>query len=49
MTSGTTSATTFKVRVGPSAAGHAYFNGTTAGVSLYNGRACSMMTIMEYL
>ncbi len=47
MTSGTTSATTFTVRVGPSAAGSVYINGTAAGVQLYGGKANTSMIIWE--
>jgi hypothetical protein len=47
MTSGTTSATTFKVRCGPSAAGTVYVNGTIAGGALYNGKCSTTLTILE--
>ncbi len=49
MTSGTTSSTTFNVRVGPSAAGTVYVNGTTGGVQLYGGVCNSSITIWEVL
>lgn len=49
MTSGTTSATTFNVRVGPSAAGSVYINGTTGGVQLYNGVCNSSIVIWEII
>lgn len=45
MLAGTTSATTFKVRVG-SASGTTYFNGTSAG-RLFGGVACSSIQIEE--
>lgn len=49
MTTGTTSATTFKVRVGPDTAGTFYFNGegNTAG-RVFGGVAASSITITEY-
>lgn len=46
MTSGTTSATTFKVRVGPSSVVGFTFNGTSGG-RLYGGVAASSITITE--
>lgn len=49
MTSGTVSATTFKVRVGPSAAGTCYVNGNVSGTALFNGKSSTVMTIMEIL
>lgn len=45
MTAGTTSATTFKVRVGPHSAGTVYFNGN--GARLYGGTTQSIMRITE--
>jgi hypothetical protein len=48
MTSGTTSATTFKVRIGSSAAGTLTFNGLTAG-GIYGGTFSSSITIKEWL
>jgi hypothetical protein len=47
MTSGTTSATTFKVRAGASGAGTTTFNGVSAG-RLYGGVAASSITITEH-
>lgn len=47
MTSGTTSATTFKVRVGPNAS-HAYVNGNSAGGQLMGGVSSTTLTITEY-
>ncbi len=49
MTSGTTSSTTFTVRVGPSAAGTCYVNGSVGGVALFNGKSSTVMTIMEII
>ena len=46
MTSGTTSATTFKVRVGASVAGTTTFNGAS-GARLYGGVSSSSITITE--
>jgi hypothetical protein len=48
MTSGTTSATTFKVRAGANAAGTTTFNGT-AGARLFGGVMASSMVIREVL
>ena len=48
MTAGTTSATTFKVRVGANAAGTEYLNGSNAGARIYGGVASSSITIEEY-
>lgn len=47
MTSGTTSATTFKVRAGPDQAGTLGFNGDTAGARLFGGVCASSITIEE--
>ena len=47
MTAGTTSATTFKVRVGGSNGGTTFFNGAAAG--LYGGVMASSITITEIL
>lgn len=47
MTAGTTSATTFKVRIGASAAGTTTFNGQS-GARLYGGTLNSSITIEEY-
>lgn len=47
MVAGTTSSTTFKIRIGPSAAGNLYVNGTSAGARLYGGVASTNLTIME--
>jgi hypothetical protein len=46
VTAGTTSATTFKYRAGPSSAVTVYFNGS--GAQLFGGVAGSNMTITEY-
>ena len=46
MTAGTTSATTFKVRVGAAQAGTTTFNGVSGG-RLYGGVSSSSITIME--
>ena len=48
MTAGTTSLTTFKVRVGSGGAGTCYFNGDYA-TQLYGGVAASSITIWEVL
>lgn len=48
MTAGTTSATTFKVRIGGNAAGTTTFNGS-AGVQYMGGVMASRITIKEYL
>jgi len=47
MTAGTTSATTFRVRAGPSTAGTYTFNGQ-AGARLFGGSVASSITIIEY-
>lgn len=47
MVAGTTSATTFKVRVGPSSAATFTFNGQS-GARIYGGVAASSITITEY-
>jgi hypothetical protein len=47
MQSGTTSATTFKVRAGGGAVGTTYFNGI-AGVQLFGGTMSSSITIKEF-
>jgi hypothetical protein len=47
MTAGTTSATTFKVRIGGSAASTTYFNSNSAG-ALFNGTMSSFILIEEY-
>lgn len=52
MTSGTTSSTTFTIRVGHTGgagAGHFYVNGNSAGTQLMGGVASTTMTIVEYL
>jgi len=46
MTAGTTSATTFKIRVGPNAATTLYVNGTSAG-NLFGGVASTTLEIWE--
>ena len=48
MTSGTTSATTFKVRMGSSTAGTLTFNGASSG-RYFGGVAASSITITEYV
>jgi hypothetical protein len=48
MTSGTTSSTTFKIRIGPGA-NSAYTNANDAGTRLYGGVAFSLITIIEHL
>ena len=48
MTSGTTSATTFKIRVGPGA-NSLYINGSSAGARLLGGVSSTRLTIVEYL
>jgi len=47
MTAGTTSATTFKVRIGPSATAAVTFNGT-ASAARFGGVSASSITITEY-
>jgi hypothetical protein len=47
MLAGTTSSTTFKVRVGPSGAGTVAFNGVGAGTQAFNGSVNSYMTVEE--
>lgn len=47
MSAGTTSSTTFRVRIGASAAGTTTFNGT-AGGRIYGGVMASSITITEY-
>lgn len=47
MTSGTTSSTTFAIRVGPNA-GTFYINGDATGTQLMGGVASTTMTIVEY-
>lgn len=49
MTSGTTSATTFKIRVGNgNSTGSVYLSGDSAGTQLMGGVACATLTIVEY-
>jgi len=48
MVAGTTSATTFKIRVGNSAAGTTMINSDGAGNALYGGVANTYLTIREY-
>lgn len=48
MTSGTTSSTTFKIRLGPSS-GTIATNSSSAGVQVYNGVGVNRLTITEYL
>lgn len=47
MTAGTTSATTFKVRIGPSSAATVTFNGQSGG-RIFGGVAASSITVTEY-
>lgn len=47
MTAGTTSETTFKVRVGPGTSGTMTYNGRNSGDSLFGGVMKSTMTIWE--
>jgi len=47
MTSGTTSSTTFQIRVGPSA-GNCYVNGSVTGTRLEGGVSNTNLTISEY-
>lgn len=47
MTAGTTSAITFKVRIGPEAAATFTFNGRSTG-QLFGGRGSSSITVTEY-
>lgn len=47
MAAGTVASTTFTVRVGPSAAGHVYVNGTAAGGALFNGVCNTSIMIWE--
>lgn len=47
MTAGTTSSTTFKIRVGPNA-GTYYINGLTGGTRIFGGVASTRLTIKEY-
>lgn len=49
MTAGTTSATTFKVRCGSSAAGTTSFNGGLSVGQIFGGVMASRITIKEYL
>ena len=48
MTAGTTSATTFKIRVGPSGASTLTFNGQSSG-RIFGGIAASSIVITEYV
>jgi len=47
MTAGTTSATTFKVRIGPDNGATIYFNGGNSAARIYGGVAGSSITITE--
>ena len=49
MTSGTTSSTTFKIRVGPDAAGSFYLNANATGTRVMGGVSRVWLTIEEYL
>lgn len=49
MTSGTTSSTTFKIRVGPSGGAATYVNGDNTGNRLMGGVSLATLTIVEYL
>jgi hypothetical protein len=46
-TSGTTSATTFKVRLGPNVSATAYINGTSGGTQLFNGSCNATLMVTE--
>jgi|SRR6185369_8678046 len=48
MTSGTTSSTTFKIRIGPGA-NNCYVNGDASGNQLMGGVSSTRLTINEYL
>ncbi len=48
MTSGTTSATTFKIRVGQNS-GTFYVNGAPGGTRVFGGVASSTIIIKEYI
>ena len=49
MTAGTTSATTFKVRMGPQTSlGPIYLNGSNVGTALWGGVASTKLTVYEY-
>ena len=48
MTAGTTSATTFKLRIGPTAAATVYFNGDPAAAAgIFDGICSSLLTVTE--
>ncbi len=47
MAAGTTSATTFKVRVGPSSAATVYVNGDSAGTRVFGGVAAASLRVTE--
>jgi len=49
MTSGTTSSTTFKIRIGGEPSGSFWLNGNTAGGALYDGTGAAFLTITEYI
>jgi hypothetical protein len=49
MTAGTTSSTTFKVRVGPGSASNVDINGNSAGARVFGGVAKTAITITEIL
>ena len=48
MTSGTTSATTFKIRVGPDT-NTLYINGTNVGAQTYGGVSATRLVVKEYI
>ncbi len=48
MTSGTTSSTTFKIRMGPTLSGNSYVNADAAGTRLMGGVAYATLSITEF-
>lgn len=48
ISTGSTSATTFKIRCGPSVAGTTRINAISGGTQLFNGVAQTILTIIEY-
>lgn len=49
MAAGTTSATTFKIRIGPHVAGSVYPNGVSAGTRAFGGVSSTFLTVTEVL
>lgn len=49
MVSGTTSATTFKVRAGPNGGAGIYFNGDSAGNRLMGGTSSIVLSVKEFI